>query len=303
MLDPNWEAYATELANCQSTSQLLSTFFDLAQHLHVDLWKDATVIYAYDTRPSGPALVKAFQAGLSAFDGLKGVNLGVQTTPVLHYVVRATNDRSGESGVPTVDGYYDRMASAFKTLVVSLTNLSAIDLSFACRSSQLNHQGNKGPLKPLYVDCANGVGADALSVLSAHISSLIPLHPLNTATTTAGALNSQCGADYVKTRQTLPPSIASSGVLTKADTRGCSLDGDADRLIYYYLQEGKTFRLLDGDKIAVMVAQFIGDLVKKAKLDSEEDGEGVEVGVVQTAYANGSSTRYIKSVSCDLPRR
>ena len=78
------------------------------------------------------------------------------------------------------------------------------------------------------------------------------------------------------------------------------MDGDADRLIYYYLAEGKTFRLLDGDKIAVMVAQFLGDLVKKAKLGSEGeegDGEGLEVGVVQTAYANGSSTRYTKGVS------
>lgn len=124
MLDPNWEAYATELANCSSTEQLLSTFFDLAQHLHVDLSKDATVIYAYDTRPSGPKLVAAFEAGLAAFDGsgaaVKSVNLGVQTTPVLHYVVRATNDKSGESGVATVEGYYERMASAFKTLIVSI---------------------------------------------------------------------------------------------------------------------------------------------------------------------------------------
>ena len=119
MLDPNWEAHATTLANCQTTDQLLTAFFDLAQRLHVDLSKDATVVYAYDTRPSGPALVQAFQDGLSAFDGLKQVNLGIQTTPVLHYVVRATNDKSGESGVPTVDGYYERMASAFKTLVVN----------------------------------------------------------------------------------------------------------------------------------------------------------------------------------------
>lgn len=130
MLDPNWEAYATELANCSTSEQLLSTFFDLAQHLHVDLTKDATVIYAYDTRPSGPKLVAAFERGLSAFDGqgqgqgqsgsgsVKSVNLGIQTTPVLHYVVRATNDKSGESGEATVEGYYERMASAFKTLVV-----------------------------------------------------------------------------------------------------------------------------------------------------------------------------------------
>jgi phosphoacetylglucosamine mutase len=92
--------------------------------LHVDLAKDATVVYAYDTRPSGPKLVAAFERGLSAFGGqgqggnVKSINLGIQTTPVLHYVVRATNDKSGESGEATVEGYYERMASAFKTLVV-----------------------------------------------------------------------------------------------------------------------------------------------------------------------------------------
>jgi len=45
---------------------------------------------------------------------------------------------------------------------------------------------------------------------------------------------------------------------------------------------------LDGDKIAALVAAFIVDLVKLANLDSE-----IKVGVVQTAYANGASTKYL----------
>jgi phosphoacetylglucosamine mutase len=81
--------------------------------------------------------------------------------------------------------------------------------------------------------------------------------------------------------------------LKKRGTRGCSFDGDADRIVYYYLAENKGFRLLDGDKIAVMVAMFLKDLIVKAKLGGE-----IKVGVVQTAYANGSSTKYMKSVSC-----
>ena len=74
--------------------------------------------------------------------------------------------------------------------------------------------------------------------------------------------------------------------------RACSLDGDADRLIYYYLDERNQFHLLDGDKIAALVAAFIVDLVKLAGLEEE-----IEVGVVQTAYANGSSTKYLTEVS------
>ena len=89
--------------------------------------------------------------------------------------------------------------------------------------------------------------------------------------------------------QRLPPSLA--GVL-RPGQRACSLDGDADRLIYYYLDERNQFHLLDGDKIAALVAAFIVDLVKLAGLEEE-----IEVGVVQTAYANGSSTKYLTEVS------
>jgi phosphoacetylglucosamine mutase len=74
----------------------------------------------------------------------------------------------------------------------------------------------------------------------------------------------------------------------KPGHRACSLDGDADRLMYYYLDERGQFHMLDGDKIAALVAAFIVELVKLAGLDSE-----VKVGVVQTAYANGASTKYL----------
>lgn len=49
--------------------------------------------------------------------------------------------------------------------------------------------------------------------------------------------------------------------------------------------------MLDGDKIAALVAAFIVELVKGAGLDNE-----IKVGVVQTAYANGASTKYLSEV-------
>ena len=77
----------------------------------------------------------------------------------------------------------------------------------------------------------------------------------------------------------------------KPGQRACSLDGDADRLIYYYLDDHGQFHMLDGDKIAALVAAFIVDLTKAAGLDSQ-----VHVGIVQTAYANGGSTKYLSDV-------
>lgn len=73
--------------------------------------------------------------------------------------------------------------------------------------------------------------------------------------------------------------------------RCASLDGDADRLIYYFIDESNVFRMLDGDRIATLAASFIGDLARNAGI-----AQKLKVGVVQTAYANGSSTDYIEKV-------
>ena len=88
----------------------------------------------------------------------------------------------------------------------------------------------------------------------------------------------------MKTGQRAPPSSQAAPL-----ERCCSLDGDADRIMYYFLDENETFHLLDGDRIATLAAVFLGDLIRNAGLS-----EKLKVGVVQTAYANGASTSYIQ---------
>lgn len=137
----------------------------------------------------------------------------------------------------------------------------------------------------LTVDCANGVGAPRLNDLLPLLKSPeLAINVVKSDTPTRGALNSQCGADYVKTQQTAPP-----GIHLVPGQCFCSFDGDADRVVFYYANSAGTFRLLDGDKIATLAAAFIMQLVKDAALD-------LSVAVVQTAYANGSSTRYVNEV-------
>lgn len=120
MLDATWEAHATALANCPSTESLLSTFTTLVTHLRVDLSQPASVVYARDSRPSGPELVAALEEGLKAFgEGVKISDIGVTTTPILHYVVKATNAKGEAYGKPSIEGYMEKMSNAFKTLIVS----------------------------------------------------------------------------------------------------------------------------------------------------------------------------------------
>ncbi|KAH9950396.1 phosphoacetylglucosamine mutase [Amylocystis lapponica] len=262
MLEAAWEVHATTLANAP-TDAFVDALDTFVKSLKIDMSKPANVVYARDTRPSGGALVSALEDGLKAI-GAQGRNAGVTSTPVLHYLVRAINTKGtkDEYGDDSEEAYLIKMSTAFKKLVAG-----------------------KPAAPPLIIDCAHGVGTLVAENLKKHLGETITLVPHNTAISTPGALNNSCGADFVKTSQKLPPSLASH---LKAGQRACSLDGDADRLIYFYLDDRGQFHMLDGDKIAALVAAFIVDLTKAAGLEDE-----IKVGIVQTAYANGGSTKYL----------
>jgi phosphoacetylglucosamine mutase len=57
----------------------------------------------------------------------------------------------------------------------------------------------------------------------------------------------------------------------------------------FFLLVNSQFQLLDGDKIAALVALFIRDCIQVLDLV-----ESVSIGVIQTAYSNGASTRFFK---------
>lgn len=269
MLEASWEKAATMLANAVTSEALIDCLNSLVAKYKIDLQVPSKVVYGHDTRPSCPSLVQALEDGLAIWKG-EAVPAGLVTTPQLHYMVRAfnTQNTSESFGTPTEDGYYEKLAQAFKTL-----------------------SKGKAPLSTLTVDCANGVGAPKLRKLLERIGTdKLDIKITKDDNSTPGALNSQCGADYVKTNQKAPP-----GVQLTSQGRYCSLDGDADRIIFYYAGPDGQFRLLDGDKISGLAAMFLMDLVKHAGLE-------LEVGVVQTAYANGSSTNYLEHTLVSRPR-
>jgi phosphoacetylglucosamine mutase len=88
----------------------------------------------------------------------------------------------------------------------------------------------------------------------------------------------------VKTQQKPPNGLPE----VEANTRCCSVDGDADRLVYFFIDENENFHLLDGDRIATLIADYLMNLVS-------ECGVSLKLGIVQTAYANGASTDFIKN--------
>jgi phosphoacetylglucosamine mutase len=261
----SWEAYATSLANAPTDEAVWEIYNKLASDLKINNATKATVIFARDTRISGPTLVDALVDGLKATNA-EYTDYKILTTPQLHYLVRCKNTVGSAVayGEPTEKGYYEKLSVAFK--------------------QAMKHRKTNGPVT---VDCANGVGGPKLRELIKYLSNAedggIDIKVVNDDVLNPEALNVQCGADYVKTRQAAPPSCKMAPL-----ERWASLDGDADRIVYYFADKNGTFHMLDGDRIATLAASFLADLGRTSGLAEE-----LKIGVVQTAYANGSSTQYV----------
>ncbi|KAJ3189280.1 Phosphoacetylglucosamine Mutase [Gaertneriomyces sp. JEL0708] len=262
MLAQSWEAYATQLANAKSADEIVNVLESIIQKEHIPTDSAGKVAIGRDTRPSGELLVAALKDGVAAVNG-ESFDYGLTTTPQLHYITRCLNTAGTAEayGEPTREGYFKKLRDAYKRVV-----------------------SGKAKPSPLYVDAANGIGAPAAKELAMALGEdVLTLNILNDNIDVADKLNFQCGADFVKVNQRAP-----IGFELKPGMRCCSLDGDADRIVYWYAGEDGRFKLLDGDKIATLAAQLIMTLVRTAKI------EGVDVGLVQTAYANGSATNYVK---------
>ncbi|XP_076612168.1 phosphoacetylglucosamine mutase [Chaetodon auriga] len=258
MVTPTWEGYATQLANAEQ-EDLLAALQDVIEKETINMSQEANVFVGKDTRSSSARLSQAVLDGVSALGG-HSKDYGLVTTPQLHYIVCCQNT-GGKYGEPTVEGYYKKLCQAFIRLTKNASN---------CTDDQ----------KHLSVDGANGIGALKVRELESHLKKELLISLFNDGS--KGKLNHQCGADFVKVQQNPP-----TGVKISPGERCCSFDGDGDRIVYYYTDSEGQFHLLDGDKISTLISTFLKELLQQAGLD-------LKMAVVQTAYANGSSTRYLE---------
>lgn len=252
MMAMDWEDVSTRLANADENNVCEVLKAIIASKVpKLDPNTVPQVFVGRDNRPSSLALSSLVIRGVESLGG-QTRDLGVLTTPQLHWCVR----RHNEGKEATVEAYARTLASAFKA-VTGNTRVS-----------------------PVHVDCANGVGSGSLNVISPLLTANIEMRQVNNG---GGTLNLDCGADFVQKNRKLPLGLSPQ---TDNGKKCASFDGDADRLIYYYLRKDE-FRLLDGDKIVALVVKYLSKLIREARLNS------LSLGVVQTAYANGASTTFI----------
>lgn len=142
MLENTWEAYSTELANAKD-EDVVKVYRSLEEKLKINKDAPSRVIYARDTRPSGPKLVQALVDALDA-TSTEYTDYKLLTTPQLHYLTRCTNTEGTPQSYGEVSekGYYEKLGQAFKRAMKGKKTVGAVT-----------------------VDCANGVGGPKLAEL------------------------------------------------------------------------------------------------------------------------------------------
>jgi phosphoacetylglucosamine mutase len=206
MLVQEWEYFATRLANA-STETLGKVVEEIAEAAGLDPGLPSKVLLARDNRPSGDCLRELLVSG-AELAGAECNDYGVLTTPQLHYIVRCVNS-GGRYGAATEDGYYDKLSSAFHQMVPECPESPSL----------------------VKVDAANGVGGASMrKVMGGVRGEWLKVEIYNDS---SGILNDQCGADFVKSGQKAP-----KGVEFLAGDRCVSFDGDADRIVYFWKNQG-----------------------------------------------------------------
>ncbi|KAF2580763.1 hypothetical protein F2Q68_00000625 [Brassica cretica] len=190
MLSQEWEPFADQIANASSPQKLVSLIREFVEREEISIGdggEGGEVWLGRDTRPSGEALLRAAEIGVSSVPGCVAVDLGVLTTPQLHWMVRAKN----KGLKATEKAYFESLTTSFKCL---------IDLIPFNKSS-----GSK-----LVLDGANGVGGEKMEELLRGYLSNLAIEIRNTGRD-GGVLNESVGADFVQKEKSPCFSFNSTG--------------------------------------------------------------------------------------------
>jgi phosphoacetylglucosamine mutase len=288
MLDQKWEPIAVLLANSPDSEQLFKNLVQIMENFELLFFSKkekkqsvASIYVGRDTRPSSEPFTRSLIDGILVFQKsglLSNIHIkdyGLVTTPQLHYMVYLKNNNLKELNEDAqLTTYYENLSSAYKRMIHSLEFL--------------------GKKRILYVDCAFGVGGPALKGFREQLVNQFEFYTINDASDTDldlsivhQKLNKNCGAEYVQKQRKVPENFDK-----QLTTSMASIDGDADRLVYFFVNENSPnnneLYLIDGDKIATLISKFINEQLETVDINH------LELGIVQTAYANGASTQYMK---------
>lgn len=132
---------------------------------------------------------------------------------------------------------------------------------------------------PCILDCANGIGAKVMKQFACR-----NIYLTNTSWTEYEKLNEDCSSDFVCSKEKLPTTPV---FLKEMPYLRASLDGDADRIVFYFTDH-KRLNILNGDYIAALILTYLSKVV--------QDTDELQIAYVYTGYTNDACVDYIKSL-------
>lgn len=281
----NWEPWCTKAVNTVSGASFASVIQECCQKefntsIENVCFDNIHVFIGTDTRKSGESIASAVVDILNILNVANTTFYNV-STPQLHEVVVQGNAKGTKDITPDVFE---------KKLLINFEKLMTI----------FTAQDKKHPKISLVVDASNGVGSLVLKNLIKMSETLSECHDvlntffnitiLNDNVDRAEGLNHGCGADFVNRHREPSEKMALFGqsVPKEEDVHFYCLDGDADRLVALDFSNDNQWTLMDGDRIAILYS-FLLHRVFGPELIAKMD-----IGIVQTAYANGASTFFVQ---------
>lgn len=210
--------------------------------------RNCKILIGYDTRPSCQLIQDLIISGCNQIDTSPDIMvLGLVSTPQMHYMTYQKNNQ-------LKDNYFDF------------------------------YKFHKIPISNIYVDCSNGVGFHILNQINSMIQNhTFKIKMINTNINNSNLLNYNCGSDYVCNQKKLPENALDipNGHLI------ASLDGDADRIVFYFKDE-ENLKILDGDKIISLICIYL----KKIGINDTS----LSIGIIHTAYSNRKFIKFINNL-------
>ena len=227
------------------------------------------IMIAHDTRRSCGTIYEKICAGISILNKLLTsyhivcTNLGYMTTPELHSSVVIKNNNANE-----------------------LKNIKYEEYGESMKKSILD---NNIDISNVVIDCANGVGAVTLKKILTSQKSLI----INTNTNDHHLLNENCGSDFIINNY--EKIRISEHQPQHQHLLHASFDGDADRIIFYYIDGVKNqICIMDGDHISFLILKYVVNALEKHSIE-KQNNDVIKIGIVHTAYSNGG---FMDAIDC-----
>lgn len=288
MFDQTWEGITDKIVN--SSDKDLYTELNKFHRIHGNYrpfgdGPRATILLGRDTRESGPSIIFQIKDVLKHFN-CSVIDYEEVSTPQLHWLVAQSN----------LKAEFVEKEEYFKNLVEfieysQLKNAVRIDTSNGVAKNVLKNMNEQIEKKKMDFTFIENNESENIDESKRKKSSFFIL------TNPPGPINEKCGAAYVQYNMKVPDHLKNE--------RGefIAFDGDADRIIYFYINETAKVEenrnnleiiQLDGDRQASILINFFTKIIRFLNLN-------VKLGCILSDYSNLSAFRYCESI-CETVR-